>query len=117
MLCTSYIMFFFKEVDIVLYKTQIITYSHNKLLIYLITLCILSPLSLFSTIKNISIISFFAIVSIMLAATYLVITSMLDETNFEQRGDLKLVDFVGIKYFLGIAILLYEGNFVALDIY
>ena len=91
----------------------------NRLFLVALSFLILAPLSIFETMKHISYISLTAIVSIGVALAYVLITDVQEiyqpAENFDKT--INWVNFSQIPSFFGIAMFMYEGNAVSLEIY
>jgi hypothetical protein len=90
----------------------------NKMWILWATLIILIPISsLFESMKELSIISIISLISIVTSLFYILITdiqlikwgSVLSIENY-------FIDFSGLPSFFGVALFMFEGNALALEI-
>lgn len=102
---------------------QVIKYTSNdfihdsRFFLFVLSFCTLAPLCLLEGMKNVSYISLIAMASIGIALAYILYSSI-EAINYPQYDRvLKLYDFSGLPYFFGIAMFMFEGNAVSLEIY
>lgn len=89
----------------------------SKFFMFLLSFLILAPLSVFESMKHVSYISITAMFSIGLALTYIIVSDI-EEINYPTHDKtLNLVNFEGIPYFFGIAMFMFEGNAISIEIY
>lgn len=91
--------------------------EENKFFLFLLAFIILTPLSMFESMRHISYISLTAIVSIGIALIYILISDVDEINNPDYDKTLKWMDLSQIPYFFGIAMFMFEGNAVSLEIY
>jgi len=104
--------------------TQVINYmvgasesgNISKIFLFALSFLILSPLSLIQSMKNISYISLTAMISIGIALCYIVSTDIQEINNPTFDKNLIWMNIEGIPYFFGIAMFMFEGNAVAIEI-
>eukprot|EP00347_Sterkiella_histriomuscorum_P009779 403339927 len=115
--CSGYVMFFIQQIDqVIKYTTGDMT-SDNRFLIFMLSFLILAPLSTFESMKQVSYISITAIISISIALCYIILTDI-SEINYPSFDKtLNYVNLSGIPYFFGIAMFMFEGNVVAVEIH
>ncbi|CDW79488.1 brix domain-containing protein 1 [Stylonychia lemnae] len=115
--CSGYIKFFIQQMD------QVINYmlgenqGSNQGKLFFISFLILAPLSLIQSMKNISYISITAIFSIGTALIYIVYTDIQEINSPTFDKNLIWLNIEGIPYFFGIAMFMFEGNAVAIEIH
>jgi hypothetical protein len=117
MCCTGYVMFFIKQMDQVIMFTSNGLIHDSKFFLFVLAFSILAPLSLFEGMKNVSYISIIAMISIAIALAYIVFSSISEIHNPEFDKTLNWMRFEGTPYFFGIAMFMFEGNAVSLEIY
>lgn len=110
-------MFFIQQMDQVIKHISSDFINDSRFLLFVLSFCTLAPLCVFESMKNVSYISITAIVSIGLAIAYIIGTSI-EQINEPKYGrELKLCDFSRIPYFFGIAMFMFEGNAISIEIY
>lgn len=108
-------MFFLEQANVMM--QNVISKDVPQRLSLLLVLLILTPLSLFKSMRSISFISLAAMISIFMALFYIVIDDAYEFANKEKAESLSIVNLAGIPYYFGTAMFMFEGNAVALEIY
>ncbi len=118
MACTGYVIFFYEQFDQFLKNVTnnpTLDYDYQ---IFMLSLTILIPLTIFfESMKQISYISGIAMFSILIALLYVLLTDIHEIRYPTFDKTYIFADFSGIPYFFGIALFMFEGNALSLEIY
>jgi len=115
--CSGYVMFFIQQMDQVIQHTSGDFINDSKFFLFVLSFSILAPLSVIEGMKNVSYISMTAMVSIIIALSYIIYSSVEEVSHPAFERELSLVRVKGIPYFFGISMFMFEGNAVTLEIY
>ena len=85
---------------------------------YWFTMAALIPLTCyFESMKQLSFLSLTALASIVCALAYIMATDVAEIVEPTMVTELSFSNVLGIPYFFGIALFMFEGNALALEIY
>ena len=86
-------------------------------MIFIVALVLLIPLSLIESMKQVSYISITAMISISCALIYIVVEDIEEIRHPTFDKTYEWFNFSGLPYFFGIAMFIFEGNALSLEIY
>lgn len=110
-------MFIYAQIDIVIQSASNYQYVNNDAYIFVGTLLVLIPLSIFESMEAVAYFSIVAILSILFSQLCLMCDDVMEIVSPSFTKELIWADFGNIPEFFGIALFVFEGNTLILEIY
>jgi proton-coupled amino acid transporter len=131
MCCIGYVMFFMEQMNSVFSpvpEVQDPAYPDmpvespkdlERAIFWMTISILLAMTAYFESMKQLSFISMFALASIISSLIYVLITDLFLIYGEHEKGlwTHKICDLSGLPYFFGIALFMFEGNAIALEVY